>query len=90
MFYQELSDALNGTRSEGWLQVSKQLNMSPQQLQTHIEHEDLTFEQCIVATRHSSSPELLTYVLRLFDRDFMARMRIPEGKVAARPSSYLN
>lgn len=70
MFYEQLSEALNGHRSEGWLQVSKQMNITPQQLQTKIENEDLTFEECILATKVSSSPELLTYVMRLFDQTF--------------------
>jgi hypothetical protein len=70
MFYEQLNAALNGDRSEGWLKVSKHLNLSQQQLQTKIEQESLTFEECIIATKASSSPELLTYVMRLFDQTF--------------------
>lgn len=32
--------------------------------------ESLTFEECILATNYSGCPELLQYVLRLFDSSF--------------------
>ena len=73
MFYEHATEALNGTRSEGWLVVAKELQMSPRQLETHIENESLSFEQCIQLVKSARSPELLAYVLSQFDpsMDFM-------------------
>ena len=70
MFYEQAISALNGNRSEGWLQVAKVLNMSVDELQTKLYHQSLTFEECILLTRNARSPELLTYVLGLFNSDF--------------------
>ncbi len=67
MFYEHATEALNCTRSEGWLVVAKELQMSPRQLQTHIENESLSFEQCIQLVKSARSPELLAYVLSQFD-----------------------
>ena len=67
MFYEHATEALNGTLSEAWLVVAKQLQMSPRQLETHIENESLSFEQCIQLVKSARSPELLAYVLAQFD-----------------------
>jgi Asp/Glu/hydantoin racemase len=67
MFYEHAAEALDSTRSEGWLVVAKELQMSPRQLQTHIENESLSFEQCIQLVKSARSPELLAYVLSQFD-----------------------
>ena len=87
MFYDELSYALNGNRSDGWLLVSRELKMTPHQLQTHIEQESLSFEQCMSAVMAAKSPELLKYVLRQLEPNFMADMHrmMLERSVQAQP-----
>lgn len=70
MFYQHAIEALDRARSEGWIVVAKELQMSPRQLQTHIENESLSFEQCIQLVKSARSPELLAYVLSQFDPSF--------------------
>lgn len=76
MFYEQASAALSSNNSEGWLSVSRQLNMSVQELQDRIDQKSLTFEQCIEVTRFAKSTELLIYVMSLFDRDFGFRGRV--------------
>ncbi len=80
MFYEHATEALDSTRSEGWLVVAKDLQMSPQQLQTHIENESLSFEQCIQLVKSARSAELLAYVLAQFDPS-MSFMKTRKSKL---------
>lgn len=71
MFYDELSHALNSTQSSGWLKVANALKLTPEELLQKVEDQTLTFEQCIEATYASTNIDLLKYVLRLFNPNFM-------------------
>lgn len=71
MFYEQLSTALNDYQSSGWLKVAQALHLTPEELLFKVEQQELTFEQCIEATYASKSIDLLKYVLRLFNPNFM-------------------
>lgn len=70
MFYEQLVSALNGNRSNGWMCGASLLSMTVDELMSHIEKEDLTFEQSMRLTKGLQCPELLIYVFSLFDESF--------------------
>lgn len=87
MFYEQAIATLNSNRSQGWLSVASYLQMSVDELRVHLEREDLTFEQCIELTKASVSPDLLTYVLGLFDENFGFRGQMKKSGVGMMTSS---
>ena len=87
MFYEQAIATLNGNRSQGWLSVASALQMSVDELRVHLDREDLTFEQCIALTKASVSPDLLTYVLGLFDENFGFRGQMKKSGVVMMTSS---
>lgn len=94
MFYEHAIEALNDKRSTGWLYVSKVLNMSVEELRDHLNNKDLSFEQCILLTRNSSSLELLNYVLSFFDPNFGFRKAMHDqsskNATISAPSMHMN
>lgn len=87
MFYEQAIATLNSHRSQGWLSVASALQMSVDELRVHLDREDLTFEQCIALTKASVSPDLLTYVLGLFDENFGFRWKMKKSGVGMMTSS---
>ena len=55
-------------KSEGWTITSRALNVTPEQLMKKLEHEDLSFEECLRLLKASRSTELLRYVLDEFSK----------------------
>ena len=89
MFYEHALATLNGNRSTGWLHVATSMQLSMDDLRLKLIHHDLTFEQCIELTQCAGSPELLTYVLGLFDSDFGFRNKVTTGSGSVGKPSHV-
>jgi hypothetical protein len=66
MFYEQVKAVLDSDRSTGWGLVAKALGYSQHELRNRIEQQSLSFEECILLTKVSYSPELLRYVIDQF------------------------